>query len=630
MTDNSSNSDYAALNTPVDRRGSGPLLEASPRSSNRVRSALKEAREQSARLVREEVAQALLSAAEQETREDSRQEHQDVENGKTRSKRLSSVVIDIDKTVLDAEDAVDIAFSDIKVTVQKKGDNKKIVEVSILNSVWGAFPRGELVGIMGSSGAGKTTLLNTLSGRLLSSSGLRYTGSITDNGRSIVPRDLRRMAAYVRQDDVLLETLTVRETLYFAAKLKLPRHWPDRRRRRMVDYIIEELGLIKCADTQIGNTEKRGISGGERKRVSIGVELITNPKIIFLDEPTSGLDSFTAASVMGLLQRLASAGRTVICTIHQPSSEIYLRMDKLLLLSKGHTIFFGPPEDAISHFSELGYHCPEFMNPADFCVEVAHVDMDNQMDIRNPEHEKKVQKLVDAMQPPKDHPSLRTDLTVDPNSNVKIKQSLPPCAEFPVLMWRSWLHFIRTPFVTRARLFQTVFVALLVGLLYLQIGYGQASVQNREGALFFSISSVIMTAVQAAVLTFPAEKPLFLHEQDNFMYRPSSYFWGKTFVEFPSQVLFPTIFFGISYFLVGFQLELDKIVMYLLTLILLANAGNSLGLMLGCIVPNAEAATSISTVTIIPFMLFSGKFANTSAFIANNKTDSRVQAYSFK
>jgi ATP-binding cassette, subfamily G (WHITE), eye pigment precursor transporter len=184
-------------------------------------------------------------------------------------------------------------------------------------------------------GAGKTTLLNYLSDKDPSRN-LRKKGIVTINEISRDKVDYFQYLAYVQQDDILFQTLTVRECLTFAARMRLPKSVNHEER---VNKLIESLKLEKAQNTKIGGSMVKGVSGGERKRTSIGVELITDPSLIFLDEPTTGLDSFTAYTVVQLLKELAISGRTVIATIHQPNSETFDLFDQLMLLADGRTIY---------------------------------------------------------------------------------------------------------------------------------------------------------------------------------------------------------------------------------------------------------------------------------------------------
>jgi ABC-type multidrug transport system ATPase subunit len=177
---------------------------------------------------------------------------------------------------------------------------------------------------------------------------------------------IRTLTSYVVQDDTdLLPSLTVRETLYFAAIIRLPPHMSRATKFVRADQVLAQLGLRHCADTLVGSEFVKGISGGERRRVSIGIQILTDPKILMLDEPTSGLDSNTAYGMMELLQTLAQEGRTVICTIHQSRSDLFPFFRNLLLLANGgRMIYSGKGADMIDYFNSIGYPCPTFVNPA--------------------------------------------------------------------------------------------------------------------------------------------------------------------------------------------------------------------------------------------------------------------------
>ena len=260
----------------------------------------------------------------------------------------------------------------------------------ILDDVVGEARKGELLAIMGPSGSGKTSLLNVLAGRI--PRGGELTGEILVDG--VRKRDWRapragedgavhtgsaarfsHVAAYVQQDDILFPQLTVEETFNFAAQLRLPRTMTAAMKSKIRDGIVNELGLRKCLGTMVGGAAQgagpirggRGVSGGERKRVNIGVEMIRLPSVLFLDEPTSGLDSFQAQNIVETMISLARNGRIVVSSIHQPRSSIYGLFDQLLLLDdSGREAYFGPAADAIDHFRAAGCACPRHFNPADF------------------------------------------------------------------------------------------------------------------------------------------------------------------------------------------------------------------------------------------------------------------------
>ena len=229
---------------------------------------------------------------------------------------------------------------------------------------------------MGPSGSGKTSLLSILGGRTPKGATIASGegGGVLFNGEPLT-KGAKRQLGFVLQDDLLYESLTVHETLYFAAMLRLPKTMTPAQKRDRVDSVISALGLSKCRDTIIGGFFRRGVSGGERKRVSVGHELLINPSVLLLDEPTSGLDSTTAMRLVTTLRSLAAGGRAVATTIHQPSSRLFQLLDKLLLLSEGHAIYYGRAPLAADWFARLGYRMPYGVNAADFLLDVASGDV---------------------------------------------------------------------------------------------------------------------------------------------------------------------------------------------------------------------------------------------------------------
>lgn len=214
--------------------------------------------------------------------------------------------------------------------------------------------------IIGPSGADKSSLLDVISGQNTTAE-----GAITVNGAKR-NKDFKRFASYAMQDELFYRMITVREHLVYQARLRMGHTSSVAQYTARVDTVLEELGLNRCRDTFISDiTYNRGISGGERKRLSFATEILTNPSLLFVDEPTSGLDSFMAETVMLQLQQLARGGRTVVATIHQPSSELYTLFDMLCLLSEGSTVYHGKAERTVDYFAQLSFQCPAFVNPSD-------------------------------------------------------------------------------------------------------------------------------------------------------------------------------------------------------------------------------------------------------------------------
>ncbi|XP_019155815.1 PREDICTED: ABC transporter G family member 14-like [Ipomoea nil] len=240
-------------------------------------------------------------------------------------------------------------------------------EKTILNGVTGMVCPGEILAMLGPSGSGKTTLLTALGGRLYG----KLSGKVTYNSQPF-SGSIKRLTGFVAQDDVLYPHLTVKETLLFTALLRLPQSLTREEKSQHVESVITELGLSRCRNSMIGGPLFRGISGGEKKRVSIGQEMLINPSLLLLDKPTSGLDSTTALRIITTIKRLATGGRTVVTTIHQPSSRLYHMFDKVVLLSEGCPIYYGSAPNALEYFSSIGFSTPLTVNPADLMLDLAN------------------------------------------------------------------------------------------------------------------------------------------------------------------------------------------------------------------------------------------------------------------
>jgi ABC-type multidrug transport system ATPase subunit len=255
---------------------------------------------------------------------------------------------------------VDIQFENLGLEL-KNG-------TKVLNNVTGTVYHGRVTAIMGPSGAGKTTFMMTLAGKAYYG---KTTGTIKINGKVSTLSKIRKIMGYVPQEDIMLRELTVNEVLTFAAGLRLPSSISLKKVQELVNYVIRLLNLEEVKNSPIGDESSRGISGGQRKRVNIGMELVADPTVLFLDEPTSGLDSTSSKEVCQLLRNIARAGLTVVTVIHQPRYDIFTMFDDVLLLGKGgRTVYLGPTSETLAYFEKLGYRCPLYQNPADFFMDV--------------------------------------------------------------------------------------------------------------------------------------------------------------------------------------------------------------------------------------------------------------------
>ncbi|GAB0493345.1 hypothetical protein MMPV_004626 [Pyropia vietnamensis] len=277
----------------------------------------------------------------------------------------------ISATVLPPPFADGVAAATTEVTATTSAAALWPTQRALLWGVSGGVRPGQVMAILGPSGAGKTTLLNLLAGRLMPAAGTAVRGTVTVNGAPRVAATFRHMTAYVEQDDALYAELTVREQLEFTARLRLPQSTSPADRSARVEAVLSELGLSAVADRRVGGGAVRGVSGGERKRTSIGMELVTDPQLLLCDEPTAGLDAAAALSVVRTLKTLAVRGRkTVLTTIHQPRGDIFDSFDVVMLLSGGHVMYCGPPSKAVAYFEALGFPCPLNTNVADFLLDI--------------------------------------------------------------------------------------------------------------------------------------------------------------------------------------------------------------------------------------------------------------------
>eukprot|EP01137_Pigoraptor_chileana_P003259 Opistho-2@43188 len=263
---------------------------------------------------------------------------------------------------------IDLRFENLGYTLrQTTGVFKKTTtEKVLLSGVTGELLHGKVSGVFGPSGAGKTTFLNVLCGKLQ-----RTSGSLYINGEADEIFNYRKVIGFVPQDDVMLRSLTVEEILVHSARTRLPRTETSQQMSTRIDSVLRTLGLSDIRHERIGDERIRGISGGQRKRVNIGMELVAGPALLFLDEPTSGLDSTSSEECMSAMRAIAAGGINVVAVIHQPRMSIFSSIDTMLLLGRGgRTVYNGPAESAHLYFMGLGFKMLDNVSPPDFCLDV--------------------------------------------------------------------------------------------------------------------------------------------------------------------------------------------------------------------------------------------------------------------
>lgn len=500
---------------------------------------------------------------------------------------------------------------------QKKDFNPR---KHLLKNVTGMAKSGELLAVMGSSGAGKTTLLNALSFRSPPGVKIAPTSVRALNGIPVNAEQLRARCAYVQQDDLFIAALTTKEHLIFQAMLRMGRNVPKSVKMNRVNEVLQELSLTKCADTVIGAPGRiKGLSGGERKRLAFASETLTDPHLLLCDEPTSGLDSFMAHSVLQVLKGMAMKGKTIILTIHQPSSELYCLFDKILLMAEGRVAFLGSPYQAAEFFSQLGIPCPPNYNPADFYVQMLAIAPNKESECRDT-----IKKICDSFAT---SPIAREVAEVAATGkNVEEHYFLQPMegvsrtgyrsswwTQFYYVLWRSWLTVLKDPMLVKVRLLQTAMVATLIGAIYFGQQLDQDGVMNINGALFLFLTNMTFQNVFAVINVFSAELPVFLREKRSRLFRVDTYFLGKTIAEMPLFIAVPFVFTSITYPMIGLKSGYVHYLIALSVVTLVANVATSFGYLISCASSSISMALSVGPPVIIPFLIFGGFFLNSAS-----------------
>uniref|UniRef100_A0A672L983 Broad substrate specificity ATP-binding cassette transporter ABCG2 n=1 Tax=Sinocyclocheilus grahami TaxID=75366 RepID=A0A672L983_SINGR len=516
-----------------------------------------------------------------------------------------------------------VSFHSIHYRVEQKGGpicRRTTVHKEILVDLNGIMRLG-LNAILGPTGSGKSSFLDVLAARK-DPAGL--SGEVLING-ALQPPNFK--LCHLKR---LMGTLTVRENFSFSAALRLSSQISPREKEARVNHLISELGLNKVADAKVGTQLIRGISSGERKRTSIGMELIIDPSVLFLDEPTSGLDASTAHSVLLLLKRMAGQGRTVIMSIHQPRYSIYRLFDSLTLLANGKQVYHGPTQDALDYFSNIGYACEAHNNPADFFLDVingssAAVNMtkiqnngDFEFEVAAVSQQCIEDQLVEKYKNCSYARGIKAELeritwAKDNNIRAKCHTVTYNSSFFHQLrwvLWRTFWNLMLNPQTSVAQLAVTTLMAAIVGAIFYGVKDDQSGIQNRFGVLFFITTNQCFSTLSAAEL-FITERKLFIHEYTSGYYRVSVYFLSKILSDIITQRTIPTILFTcVVYFMIGLKPTAAAFFIFMLTVILVACAAASMTMAISADQSVVAVANIFMTISFIFMMIFSGLLVN--------------------
>ncbi|RZC33019.1 ATP-binding cassette sub-family G member 1 [Asbolus verrucosus] len=492
---------------------------------------------------------------------------------------------DITFTRLPPQQPIDILFQDIVFTASlgfRKGKKE------ILHRINGRFPPGQLIAIMGPSGAGKSTLLDILSGYRIRG----VTGKVYANGVIRNLKAFRKSSCYIQQDDRLQPLLTTQENMQIAADLKLPSEVPKSEKNEIIDEILKMLGLFETK-----NTKGSGLSGGQRKRLSIALELINNPTVMFLDEPTTGLDSSSCSQCIKLLKDLAQQGRTIICTIHQPSASLFQLFDQVYVLSSGNCLYQGTTQRLVQFLADVNSPCPMYHNPADYVIELACGEFGSDI----------INVMVDKTSNGKSLAYFNKDIlpkldnytagnSVSSNESTTDEGGLQATSslnQLKVLLKRGYIKTKRDQTLTYMRFVVNAFTGVMLGTLYWQAGWDGTKVLDNYNLLFSILMHHMMSTMMLTILTCMLSKRNVDINKRTFQQ-----------MVLPKNVLHCR-YAVIIYTMTGQPLEMNRFCMFFVISQLVVFVAQSFGLVIGAVC-DVVNGTFLGPTLSVPMMMFAG------------------------
>jgi ABC-type multidrug transport system ATPase subunit len=478
----------------------------------------------------------------------------------------------------DAVRTINIRLEGFGLDIEKRTLRTQTTK-SILNPLTAEFQPGSLNVIMGPSGSGKTSLLNSMAGRLRDDVSTRYKtfGTMTFNGLAPSEDVVHSICSFVTQDDdALLASLTVRETLRYAAGLRLPKWMSKQQKTQKAEEILLKMGLKDCADNLIGNDLIKGISGGEKRRVTIAVQILTEPRVLLLDEPLSGLDAFTALSIMDVLLGLAHEGRTLIVTIHQPRSDLFAHFGTIMLLARGgHPIFAGPATQMLPHFAAQGYDCPQHVNPADFALDLITVDI--QHATREEASREKVRKLIEAWHPDLFPTTRNGSITTPAELGSLARKPASFTAAYSILIRRATKNFFRMPDLIIARIMQVVGLGIVLALFFAPLRTDYFAIQNRMGFLV-EIAPLYFVGMLNNIATYPMERDVFYRDYADRIYGVEAFFLTYISITTPFEIISCIVFAVLAVLACGLERDASTFFIITYNAFCITSCGESLGI----------------------------------------------------
>ncbi|CAF2916217.1 unnamed protein product [Rotaria sp. Silwood2] len=421
--------------------------------------------------------------------------------------------------------------------------------------------------------------------------------------------------------------------------LRLGKEFTEDERINRIDEVLEFLNLTKSENTTIGIAGiVKGLSGGERRRLTFATEILSDPPLLFCDEPTSGLDSAMAFILIQAMRKLTDQGKTIICTIHQPSSEIFFLFDKLYLLAEGRLAYFGSLEKAPAFFRQFDLEIPRNYNPADFYIQQLAIYPKTRK-----ENLAQIEFICDGYEESSQYScymaeiiSLHSSNSQDDNDNfflqlfnrccpvdkqndvndvdiqhkTKSRYKTSGFIQFRWLIWRNFVNLFKNPFEIRLRIILAIFVGVLIGLLYIRLKYDQTAVQNMNALVFLIIINTSFSNIFAVTQSYTREYPIFYKEHDDAVYRMPPYYFAKFITEIPLIALTTLIQVTLTYWMANLYASAKRFFIFAGIITLTSFASVGLGSLLSVISNTPEQAQALQIPILLPLMVFGGFFLN--------------------